>query len=66
MNARGSKTRMPLPPCLRCGMDSGRRVVSDTVPEKCFVVCDTCGCRTDGYKDMPHATRAWKRGKVHV
>ena len=59
MNVRGKRPRYTLPACPRCGMDSGRRVVSDTVPEKCYVVCDTCGYHTAGFTDMSHATKAW-------
>lgn len=63
MNGRGRKPRLTLPPCPRCGMDSGRRVVSDTAHELNFVICDSCGFRTKGYSDMAHATRSWAHGK---
>lgn len=34
MNARGRKNKYPLAVCPRCGMDSGNRKVSESVPEK--------------------------------
>ena len=40
---------MTLPVCPKCGMDSGKRFISDTVPEKYFVVCEPCG-----YMTKPH------------
>ena len=43
---------MTLPVCPNCGMDSGKRLISDTVPEKYFVVCETCG-----YMTKPHPTQ---------
>lgn len=59
MNAKGNRTRLRLSLCPKCGMDSGRRVISETVPEKNYVICDTCGWHTKGYSDMAHATREW-------
>ena len=49
---------MTLPVCPKCGMNSGKRFISDTIPERYFVVCETCG-----YMTKPHptqtATKEW-------
>lgn len=64
MNHRNVKPRGPLSLCPKCGMDSGRRVVSETIPERFFVICDTCGYRTKGRPCMNAATNEWNRGKT--
>ena len=50
---------MTLPVCPKCGMDSGKRFISDTVPERYFVVCETCGYRTKPHGSQSTATKEW-------
>ena len=50
---------MVLPVCPKCGMDSGRRVVSDGIPERYFVVCETCGYMTKPHPTQTAATKEW-------
>ena len=50
---------MTLPVCPKCRMDSGRRVVSDGVPERYFVVCETCGYMTKPHPTQTAATKEW-------
>lgn len=50
---------MALPVCPNCGMDSGKRFISDTVPEKYFVVCETCGYMTKPHPTQAAATKEW-------
>ena len=59
MNKGSKYFKKPLRVCPKCGMDSGRRLVSDTIPERYFVVCETCGYRTKGYVDQTAATNEW-------
>ena len=61
MNARSRGPKRKLALCPRCGMDSGTRMVSSTVPEMFFVACETCGYITKPFRDMAHATRQWNR-----
>lgn len=63
MNHRNAKPRGPLSLCPKCGMDSGRRVVSDTNPERYFVICDTCGFHTKGYSRIGSATYEWNKAR---
>ena len=51
--------RKALPVCPNCGMDSGKRFISDTVPERYFVVCETCGYRTKPHGSQSTATKEW-------
>ena len=51
--------RMALPVCPKCGMDSGRRVVSDGVPERYFVVREACGYMTKPHPTQTAATKEW-------
>ena len=51
--------RMTLPVCPNCGMDSGKRLISDTVPGKYFVVCETCGYMTKPHPTQTAATKEW-------
>ena len=55
----GRRFRMELPVCPKCRMDSGRRVVSDGVPERYFVVCETCGYMTKPHPTQTAATKEW-------
>ena len=50
---------MTLPVCPKCGMDSGKRFISDTVPETYFVVCETCGHITKPHPTQTAATKEW-------
>ena len=43
MNSENRHTTHRLEPCPRCGMDSGKRMQTETVPERFFVVCLSCG-----------------------
>lgn len=54
-----------LPECPICGMDSGVRKITDTVPEKCYVICETCGYKAGPCKSMSSAVSEWKKGKKH-
>lgn len=59
--------RNVLPVCPKCGMDSGRRLVSETVPEKYFVICEACGYQTKPCATQSAATNAWSRmGKKDI
>ena len=51
--------RKALPVCPNCGMDSGKRFISDTVPERYFVVCETCGYITKPHPTQTAATKEW-------
>lgn len=55
------KKRDPLPPCPACGMDSGVRKVSVTIPEQFFVICESCGFKTRPHKTAGAATQEWKK-----
>lgn len=60
MNAKAKKPRHKLGLCPKCGMDSGTRKVSETVPERCYIVCETCGFRVGPFSDLSHATWEWE------
>ena len=62
MNHSGRSFRTELGPCPKCGMDSGRRMVTDTAVELYLVRCDSCGYRTKPCKTQGAATKLWKRG----
>ena len=36
-----------------------KRFISDTVPERYFVVCETCGYRTKPHGSQSTATKEW-------
>lgn len=59
MNFRGQYKRTELKPCRVCDMDAAERMVTETVPEKFFVVCQICGFKTKPHKSQAHATREW-------
>lgn len=59
MNFRGKYNRTELKPCKCCGMDSGVRMVTETVPEKFFVVCQICPYKTRAHKSQSAATKEW-------
>ena len=48
-----------LSPCPVCGKFAGARKVSLSIPEKFFVVCESCGHKTKPYNEQRYATRAW-------
>ncbi|MBQ9733948.1 MAG: hypothetical protein IJV74_06915 [Clostridia bacterium] len=59
MNYRGQKKCKPLPPCRVCDLDGGLRMVTDTVPEQYYIVCQVCGFRTKKHPTRAAATRDW-------
>lgn len=61
MNRRGVYNRYPVMECPNCGRDAGRRMVTDTVPEKFVVVCDVCGYRTKARPTQAAATNEWNK-----
>ena len=63
MNYHRKYRRTALNVCRKCGMDSGIRKVTDSVPEEYFVECEICGFKTKRHKSLPHATREWNGGK---
>jgi len=63
MNSHGRYRHVPLGLYRVCGMDSGIRKITTTVPEEHFVVCEVCGFKTKRHKSMAHATREWNGGK---
>lgn len=65
MNEGNRQPRRTLGLCPRCGMDSGERMILDSVPELYVVVCRTCGCRTRLYQTKGAETRAWNRGDIY-
>ena len=59
MNRKDRYFRNALPVCPKCGMDGGKRLVSDTVPEKYFVICEVCGFQTKPHVTQSAATKEW-------
>lgn len=60
MNYRGQyNSRVVLKECPVCGMDSGVRKVSTTVPEKFFIKCESCGHITRPRNSQSAATLEW-------
>ncbi len=59
MNYKGKHKRAPLEACPKCGMHSGKRKVSVAVPEKFFILCESCGHITRPHKDQAAATTEW-------
>ena len=55
--------RKHLPECPKCRMDAGRRMVSDTVPERYFVICEACGFKVGPYANQSAASRKWAEWK---
>ena len=49
-----------LPPCPRCHMYGGKRMVAPGKEDLFFVLCDSCGYRTKKYTDIAHAVRVWR------
>ena len=53
-----------LPPCPRCGMYGGKRMVAQGNTDGFFVLCDSCGYRTKNYTDIAHAVRVWRETQL--
>ena len=62
MNRGNRPFRTNLGPCPKCGMDSGRRMVTDTPIELYLVKCESCGYQTKPLGTQGGATRAWNQG----
>lgn len=62
MNYRGKYDRVELKECRVCGMDTGKRMVTETVPEKFYVVCEICAFKTKPHKSQSAATKEWNGG----
>lgn len=62
MNYRGKYNRQPLKTCRECKLDSGLRMVTETVPEKFYVVCQSCGFKTKAHSTQSAATKEWNGG----
>lgn len=61
MNGRGRNYFSNLQVCKACGMDAGIRMVTDTVPEEFYVVCQICGYKTRKHSTQSAATNEWTR-----
>ena len=59
MNSFGKNRFRKLYECRACGMDSGERMVTETLPEKFFVVCTVCGYKTRPHLTQGAATHEW-------
>ena len=53
-----------LPPCPRCGMYGGKRMVAQGNTDGFFVLCDSCGYRTKNYTGIAHAARVWRETQL--
>ena len=62
MNYRGKFKFSQLNPCRVCNMDAGERMMTETLPEKFFVVCRVCGFKTRAHASQSAATREWNGG----
>lgn len=63
MNRNGRRYPSTLKNCRVCGMDTGERMVTESFPEKFFVVCLCCGFKTRPHKTQNAATFEWNGGK---
>lgn len=61
MNYRGLGFRLDLMECPICGMDAGRRMVTEEVPEQFYVGCEICGFKTKPCKTQSAATNEWSK-----
>lgn len=61
MNARNTPFRHPLEPCPKCNRDSGKRMQTETVPERFFIVCQSCGYRVGPCGSTSEATKKWDK-----
>lgn len=50
-----------LEPCPRCNMDSGKRMQTETVPERFFVVCQSCGYTVGPCGSPSAASVKWEK-----
>ena len=62
MTYHGKYKRAALKTCRVCGMDAGERKVTESLPERFFVVCAACGYQTRPHKSQTAASREWNRG----
>lgn len=63
MSNRRSRRYHDLPECPICGMDSGKRMMTNHEPAQFFVVCEVCGFRTKPCNSQGAATQNWGRYK---
>ena len=63
MTYRGILKRMDLPECPACGMDSGKRIMTDQEPPSYYVVCELCGFKTRPHPTQSAATKEWAKKK---
>ena len=54
-------TRKKLKPCIKCGMDSGKRKMNAD-GTKFYILCETCGYLVGPYNDQGSASRVWNNG----
>lgn len=59
MNRGNRHPAKQLPPCPKCGLDSGKRVVTTGAIELYAVKCESCGYTTRLYQAQAVATRMW-------
>lgn len=61
MNARHTAPRHRLEPCPKCHRDSGKRMQTETVLEKFYVVCQSCGYRVGPCGSPSVAAQKWDK-----
>ena len=61
MNYRGIPPKHKLEPCPKCRRDSGKRMQTETVPEKFYVVCQSCGYRVGPCGSPSAAAVKWDK-----
>lgn len=61
MNARNTPFRHLLEPCPKCNRDSGKRMQTETVPEKFYIVCQSCVYRVGPCGSTSEATKKWDK-----
>ena len=63
MNYKGLYHYTTLNHCRVCGMDAAERMVTETLPERWYVVCQVCGFKTHGHPSKSAASREWNGGQ---
>lgn len=63
MTYLGKYKRMVLPECPVCGMDAGKRMMTENEPVSYYVVCEVCGFKTRPHPTQSAATNEWTRKK---